>query len=155
MPQSVSYTHLIPRSPACKGDTSGAGHLGEVLKPLRHIFMCKQHPAKKDEDHGVYASDGRWHPVSYTHLCFQCEAQRCIHNPLSTRLSSTGCFLCAIAHYYLFLSTPFCIYEVIDQYMRFRFVCQEPKFIFQPSIFKVRPRLYLVSSIIRETAYSP
>lgn len=26
-------------------------------------------------------------------ICFQCEAQRCIHNPLSTRLSSTGCFL--------------------------------------------------------------
>lgn len=35
----------------------------------------------------------------------RCEAQRCIHSPLSTRLSSSGCFLCGVTCCYLFFST--------------------------------------------------
>ncbi len=58
---------------------------------IRHSLLCICQPSCS-----IRLQDTVW-----------CEAQRCIHRQFSTRLSSSGCFLCAASACYLFLSSLF------------------------------------------------
>ena len=75
-----------------------------------------------------------------------CEAQGCIRHLLSTRLSSSGCFLCAAADRYLFPSLPVSV-EITWYYRKRNLVCQGLFYIVY--ICSIRSAMHLLARLQR------